>query len=101
MNNRWRRVDRLKILEARSIDANSHELSLRRTKKIIKEMAEAADEIYMSQDSAEKLGEALRVQAEARDMIQREEGPFGHQVQRLKKAIKGFLPRTITKYFRV
>lgn len=100
MNNRWRRVDRLKILEARSIDANSHDLSLRRTKKIIKEMAKAADEIYMSQDSAEKLGEALRAQAEARDRIQREEGTFGHQIRRLKVVLKGFLPTAIKKYFR-
>jgi len=93
MNNRWRRVERLKQKEFRA--------SLQyRVHKAVNQMAEAADEIHISQESAEKLGEALRVQAEARYRIQREEVTFGHQIQRLKVALEGFLPTAIKKYFR-
>lgn len=110
MNDRWRRVKRLKALEARSMDYNSHELSVYKTKRVIKAMGDAADESHMSPDSLEKLGEALRLQVQAEAELEAkreaaeqkaaEKGSFGHQVHRLKEALKGFLPRAITKHFR-
>lgn len=102
MNNRWRRVKRLKELEARSMRCNSSEPSVHRTRRVIKAMGDAADEARIK-ESFDRLGEALRLQVEAELAAKEkaaEEGTFGHQAHRLKEALKGLLPWAIAKHFK-
>lgn len=94
MNNRWRRVKRLRNAE-KSIGVH---VGARNT---VVKMAKVADKVSSESVDWSELGKSLAVMGTVTDIYSNaEKHSFNWQMRQLKRIVKDMLPNSIKKYFK-